>query len=771
MLDWLKDFWYHGEGIFLLAVIAAALLLGFMLVNAIFAVWLERKVAGRIQDRLGPTRVGGKFGWLQTLADGVKLITKEDSIPGTADQFLFRVGPYIALLGSFLAFLVLPLGNGVVAREMNIALFFMLAVMSTEVFGIILIGYGSGSKWSLFGGMREAAQMISYEIPMALCVLVPVIVAGSMNLSEVAEQQRGIWQWYVFHDPFTFIAFWTYYTCAMASCKRAPFDLAEAESELVAGFHTEYSGFRWLVIFMAEYGSMFAVSGIAILMFLGGWSTGLWFELTDLFEKTLGLGMIGTVIGNVINVTVLIFKGWFLVFVMMWVRWTLPRLRIDQVMMMCLKYLVPISCVLLAGVSIWTLVIPPFIQRYIAYVICGLSGVLAALAVVQIVMLAKLPPGNGHAGDVADDGRARLSRGSRRRPWTMAYSPFTAGTSFSTSRRKRRVLAAAGKTIHVRCANDCVRFDCGLDRPVRSRHGYHTEYRPLGDLAAVHARRRLRHLLLARRRYRRRHPAPRLCRRHPGSRRLRRHAHGSGPVHQHEDQRRGMGDLHRRRHPAFLAPLLLAPYNAPSTASRTAAAREIRSWRSSCPRMKDRRGGGRLPQDIGPQHDDRSGPDSAAPAMGRSYGRRATGQARRRPELFAAVRNRFGPLARGADWRRVSGARQTPQRSVRMTDNVNIFPYLALGALLFTCGVICMATKRNAIGVLIGVELVLNGANINFVAFSKYNAAFQVEGMVFAARFVIVMAAGEAAVALAIVLNFYNNHMTVDVDSAEELKG
>ena len=245
-----------------------------MLVNAIFAVWLERKVAGRIQDRLGPTRVGGKFGWLQTLADGVKLITKEDSIPGTADQFLFRVGPYIALLGSFLAFLALPLGNGVVAREMNIGLFFILAVMSTEVFGIILIGYGSGSKWSLFGGMREAAQMISYEIPMALCVLVPVIVAGSMNLNEVALQQKGIWNWYVFHDPFTFIAFWTYFTCAMASCKRAPFDLAEAESELVAGFHTEYSGFRWLVIFMAEYGSMFAVSGIACIMFLGGWSIG-----------------------------------------------------------------------------------------------------------------------------------------------------------------------------------------------------------------------------------------------------------------------------------------------------------------------------------------------------------------------------------------------------------------------------------------------------------------------------------------------------------------
>src|SRR4051794_1986409 len=264
----------------LLAVVAAALLIGFMLVSAVFSVWLERKVAGRIQDRLGPTRVGGKFGWLQTLADGIKLLVKEDIIPAAADQMLFRVGPYIALAGSFMAFIALPFGYGIVGRDMNIALLFMLAVMSSEVFGIILIGYGSGSKWALFGGMREAAQMVSYEIPMALCILVPVIATGSMNLTQLALDQRGIWNWNVFHDPFTFASFGLYYTCALASCKRAPFDLAEAESELVAGFHTEYSGFRWLIIFMAEYGSMFAVSGIALLVYLGGWSIGVPWELT-----------------------------------------------------------------------------------------------------------------------------------------------------------------------------------------------------------------------------------------------------------------------------------------------------------------------------------------------------------------------------------------------------------------------------------------------------------------------------------------------------------
>src|SRR5262249_20992954 len=281
----------------------------FMLVSAIFSVWLERKVAGRMQDRLGPTRVGGKFGWLQTLADGLKLLVKEDIIPASADRLLFRFGPYIALAGSFLAYLALPFGDGAVAQEMNIAVFFMLAVMSTEVFGIILAGYGSGSKWSLFGGMREAAQMVSYEVPMAICVLVPVIVAGTMNLSAFArvnpdlpwhQSPSLLWNWLIFRDPFTFGAFWCYFTCATASCKRAPFDLAEAESELVAGFHTEYSGLRWSFFFMAEYASMFAVSGIATILFLGGWNTG--------FIPESWLSWLG-IVGKLVSVVVFITKS------------------------------------------------------------------------------------------------------------------------------------------------------------------------------------------------------------------------------------------------------------------------------------------------------------------------------------------------------------------------------------------------------------------------------------------------------------------------------
>jgi NADH-quinone oxidoreductase subunit H len=374
------------SGYVVVGIIVGTILVAFVALSAIFFIWLERKVAGRIQDRLGPTRVGGKFGWLQTIADGIKLLVKEDIIPGNADHFLFRAGPYIAFCGSFLAFLALPFGNGWVAQNMNIAVFYMLAVMSTEIFGIILAGYGSGSKWSLFGGMREAAQMVSYEVPMAICVLIPVIVAGSMNLNEIANNQKGaFWNWYIFHDPFTFAAFWTYFTCATASCKRAPFDLAEAESELVAGFHTEYSGLRWSFFFMAEYASMFAVSGIAILLFLGGWNPGIvpGMDLTETF--------LGNIAGNLVNVVVFIVKGWLLVFVMMWVRWTLPRLRIDQVMMTCLKYLLPISCALLVLVSLWQIAVPAAVILNLKYAIAGIC-LLAVVLIGGRMYFTKEPP-------------------------------------------------------------------------------------------------------------------------------------------------------------------------------------------------------------------------------------------------------------------------------------------------------------------------------------------------------------------------------------------
>lgn len=349
----------------LAALVHATLLISLFAVLPMVYIWLERKVAGRIQDRLGPTRVGGKFGWLQTLADGIKLIQKEDLVPAAADSMMFRMSPYLATIASFAAFMVLPIADGWVGVAAECGAFLILALMSLEVFGIILAGYSSGSKWALFGAMREAAQMVSYEIPMAICALIPLVIAGSLNLQVVGKMQAGgFWNWFIFHDPFSFIAFFCYFTVATASVKRAPFDLAEAESELVAGFHTEYSGFRWSIFFLAEYASMFAVSGIAVLLFLGGWETGLGFPETTLNGlRTWGHDfpiqgfVLGNYIANLFGAKVFIIKASLLVLVQIWVRWTLPRLRIDQVMTTCLKYLVPISCMLFLGAVLWPLVL------------------------------------------------------------------------------------------------------------------------------------------------------------------------------------------------------------------------------------------------------------------------------------------------------------------------------------------------------------------------------------------------------------------------------
>jgi NADH-quinone oxidoreductase subunit H len=335
----------------LLLILAAVLIAGFVGANALVFIWAERKVSGRIQDRLGPTRVGGRFGWLQSLADGIKLIQKEDLVPADADHILFRLAPYIVMIGSFCAFIALPFSDGWVAQNLNTAVFLMLAVMSVEVFGVILAGYGSGSKWSLFGGMREAAQVVSYEVPMAMCVVIPVMVAGTLNLVAISNQQEGLfWNWYLFRSPPLFITAFVYFTCATASCKRAPFDLAEAESELVAGFLTEYSGMRWSFFFLAEYASMFAVSGIFTCLFLGGWNGPI-----PLFHW---VGLDGTFVGNLIGLVNFILKSSVMVLVMMWVRWTLPRLRVDQVMTTCLKYLLPISCGLLLTTAVWEIFFP-----------------------------------------------------------------------------------------------------------------------------------------------------------------------------------------------------------------------------------------------------------------------------------------------------------------------------------------------------------------------------------------------------------------------------
>jgi NADH-quinone oxidoreductase subunit H len=339
------------------ALLQCGILMGLALTAAALFTWMERKVSGRMQDRLGPTRVGGRFGWLQAVADGAKLITKEDLVPGEADAMLFRLAPYISFCASFAVYLALPFADGWVGQRLNTAVFFILAVAGLEVFGVILGGYASGSKWSLFGAMREAAQVVSYEVPLGLCAVVPVLVAGSMDLVTIGQVQQGWFSsWLIFHDPFTFLTFFVYLTCAVASVNRAPFDLAEAESELVAGFLTEYSGFRWSLFFMAEYASMVAVSGLAAILFFGGWNGPL--PITQWLGLNASHGAVAAWTGDLLGCLNFIFKAFFGVTVMMWLRWTLPRLRIDQVMTVCLKYCIPLSATMFVGAVLWTYLLP-----------------------------------------------------------------------------------------------------------------------------------------------------------------------------------------------------------------------------------------------------------------------------------------------------------------------------------------------------------------------------------------------------------------------------
>ncbi len=341
------------------AVIHVALIGAFFGLPAGIFIWAERKVSARIQDRLGPTRVGGRFGWLQAVADGAKLVQKEDLCPKDADKPLFRIAPYVVVIASFAAFMFLPFTDGWSAVSLDVGMFLLFAMLSLEVIGVILAGYASGSKWALFGGMREAAQMVSYEIPMSICALIPIVMAGTLNLNEVIHYQSADWigaippflHWNVFH-PVAGPAFIVYFVCATASCKRAPFDLAEAESELVAGFLTEYSGMRWSFFFLAEYASMFLVSAVAAILFLGGWDDGFGIVRALKGSSTNVLDP-GVIAGNLLGAGVLMLKASKLVLVQIWVRWTLPRLRIDQVMTTCLKYLLPMSCALFLAAVVY----------------------------------------------------------------------------------------------------------------------------------------------------------------------------------------------------------------------------------------------------------------------------------------------------------------------------------------------------------------------------------------------------------------------------------
>jgi NADH-quinone oxidoreductase subunit H len=283
----------------------------------------------------------GKWGLLQTVADALKLISKEDIIPRLADRKLFIMAPFVIFVGAFIAVIALPFGETIIIADMNIGIFYILAVSSFGVIGLILAGWSSNNKWSLYGGMRSAAQIISYEIPAGLSLITVIMLTETLSMQGIIQYQSGgLFSWIVFSSPFSFIAFIVYFIAAIAETNRTPFDIPEAESELVGGFHTEYSGMRWSFFFLSEYANMLVVCGVAVTGFLGGWQS----PIPGYFN-TAGWSIFW-----------FISKILFLVFVMMWVRWTFPRLRVDQLMDICWKYLLPIALFNIFGVGIWTLI-------------------------------------------------------------------------------------------------------------------------------------------------------------------------------------------------------------------------------------------------------------------------------------------------------------------------------------------------------------------------------------------------------------------------------
>ena len=358
----------HGPVLTLVygVVLCGAVFLPVVSLIAMLSIWAERKVAGHMQARLGPNRVG-PIGILQSLADGAKLILKEDLIPASADKLLYRLAPYLAFAPAFAVFLALPFGPSFCFEPMlNVGVFWILAMLSVEVMGVILAGWASNNKWSVYGAMREAGQMVSYEIPLGVSILVGVMAAGTLNMVELGHMQAGgIHTWLIYRNPFVFLAFFVFFIASLASNKRAPFDLPESESELVAGFHTEYSGLRFSFFFFAEYAAMFVIGGVQTALFLGGWNDP--FGLIGYYtykcnaayaaDPTMA-NAVPILIVNCIAAGIFCSKCFAIVFVQMWLRWTLPRPRIDQVIYACLKVLLPASLILLLLAAVWQLLVP-----------------------------------------------------------------------------------------------------------------------------------------------------------------------------------------------------------------------------------------------------------------------------------------------------------------------------------------------------------------------------------------------------------------------------
>jgi NADH-quinone oxidoreductase subunit H len=325
----MSPFWTTVTEMLLIGV----LILLFYALVGLFLVYAERKVCAFMQNRLGPNRVG-PFGIFQTIADLFKLLFKELIPIKDADSFLFNLAPFIVIIASFMAIAAIPFAKGLHAIDLNIGVLYVIAVSAMGVIGVLLAGWSSNNKYSLIGAMRSGAQIVSYELSVGLALITIVIMAGSMQLSVIVEAQRDGWFIFKGHIP-AFIAFVIFLISSTAETNRGPFDLAEAESELTAGYHTEYSGIKFAFFFLAEYINMFIVASIAATVFLGGWMpfhVGHW-------------GGFNQVMDFIPPFIWYIGKTFFVIFLMMWFKWTFPRLRIDQLLTLEWKYLLPINLV------------------------------------------------------------------------------------------------------------------------------------------------------------------------------------------------------------------------------------------------------------------------------------------------------------------------------------------------------------------------------------------------------------------------------------------
>src|SRR5574341_567469 len=306
----------------IVAFLGAFVIANFVLLILILNIWLERKIIGRMQDRIGPNRVG-PWGILQTVADLAKLVTKEIIVPSGADLIPFMLAPIVAVASVVMVWAVMPFARNAIGTDINIGVLYMVAISSLGIMSILLAGWSSNNKYALLGAFRAVAMLVSYEVPMILTLMVPVLLAGSMRMGEVVEFQRI---WYIAAMPLAGLIF---YISLTAEVGRSPFDLLEAESEIVAGYHIEYSGFAFAIFYAAEWAHAFTISALMAALFFGGWRG-------PLAEAYPTLGLI-----------YFILKTFAIYFVSMWVRATLPRLRIDQTMAFCWTFLIPISLILL----------------------------------------------------------------------------------------------------------------------------------------------------------------------------------------------------------------------------------------------------------------------------------------------------------------------------------------------------------------------------------------------------------------------------------------